>query len=273
MVNLSAFAVVDTGHTTTKFARPFPFDFISCNGKDLVVTVGDSWTWGADMSPDNNNEYRLKNHFGHHVAQKLNADWLNLGQNGSGNFWMYDRIRELAGLLPNLKYQRIYIICTLTETGRAINSSVDIDFYSFFKLNPTDRFVEYLNNLCVDNIIQALSPFNNVSLHIGTNFVDYLGKPHNVVLPTPWLELICQHYQQTYVGNCQIVSPQVIEELRQLKDLVPSTKHNDYLQLLNNLLENALQRERTIASLPGINRLHPDAHCHRLWAEYILKSV
>lgn len=273
MVDLSKFSLIDTGHTTTQSANPYPFNFVSHNGANLVVTVGDSWTWGADMTPDNNDIFRIQNHFGMQLSKNLDSDWLGLGQNGSGNFWIYDKICELADLIPQLEYQHIYVVCTLTETGRAINSRLDIDFYRFFLENHCNDLISFLNNRCVDNIIQVLSVFDNVSLHMGTNFVDYLGHSYDCLMPKPWLELICNHHGYPYYGNCQVVSPAVIQELEQLKSLVPDNKLIDYWQFLNNLTEQALQRERMISTVPGIKKLHPSAHSHSLWADYILQNI
>ena len=274
MVNLSVFSVVDTGHNAIKnLQNTYPFDFINRGKRNLVVTVGDSWTWGADMTPDNNNEYRIKHHFGRLLADNLNADWLSLAQSGSGNFWMYDRIKELATVIPKLAYDRIYVVCTLTETGRAVSTRQDIDFYKFFQHNHPNEFIKYLNNLCVDNIVSALKPFDNIVLKVGTNFVDYLGNDYDFIMPTPWLELMCQRHNIEYTDNCQIVSSWVIDEFKQLGNLVPGTQLNNYLNLLNSLLDSALKRRNLVRSVPDTNYSHPMAQSHKLWADYVLKSM
>ena len=273
-MNLSVFSVVDTGHCQIKNLKNlYPFDFVDRSKKKLVVTVGDSWTWGTDMTPDNNNEYRLKHHFGHQLACNLNADWLSLGQSGSGNFWMYDRVREFARIIPNLIYDQIYVVCTLTETGRAVSVRTDIDFNRYFQNYHVNGFIKYLNNLCVNNIVAALRPFDNVLLKVGTNFVDYLGDDHEFVMSTPWLKLICQQHSIEYTGNCQTMSPWAISDLRQLNNQVPDNKHNDYLNLLETLADSALERKQLLLSVPGMNRFHPTSQGHRLWADYVLKFM
>jgi len=274
MVNLEKFSIVDTGHKTKNiFKYACPFDYISASSNILVVTVGDSWTWGSDMTTDDNNNYRLQNHYGNLIARAYNADWLNLGQGGSGNFWMYDRVQELANIIPELHYQRIFVICTLTETGRAIITRQDIDFYNFFKHNSLDEFLLHLNSICVNNITTMLEPFNNVVLRIGTNFVDYLGPSNEFLMPKSWLELMCTYYQIPYTGKCYIVSPWVFDELQQLKNLVPPNKINAYLDLLNSLVDRALHRELLIRSVPDIRCHHPQATSHKLWADYILQNI
>jgi hypothetical protein len=268
LVNLDNFSLVYTGNTVTR-----PYSFVNLQGKNLVVTMGDSWTWGSDMTLDDNHEHRLQNHFGQRLAQEWSADWLNIAQGGSGNFWLYDRVEELAKVIPTLDYQHIYVVCTLTEIGRAVQARTDIDFYNFFVENDIKDFLFFLNNLCAEKIIQYLQPFDNVTLKIGTNFVNYLGNPYNVLLPRTWLELMCEHCGVDYSGICHVVSPWALGELRALIDLVPEHKHNDYLSMLNELVDSALQRERLLRSLPITRNLHPTAPGHGIWANYILQNI
>ena len=43
----------------------------------LVITVGDSWTWGDDLTPNNDNEYRKQLVYGTQIAKKFKFDFLN----------------------------------------------------------------------------------------------------------------------------------------------------------------------------------------------------
>ena len=52
------------------------FDFVDRNADALTVTVGDSWTWGADLAPDK----RLEQVYGNLISIELGTDWLNLAQ-------------------------------------------------------------------------------------------------------------------------------------------------------------------------------------------------
>jgi hypothetical protein len=225
------------------------------------------------MTPTDNNQHRLNNHYGQIIATQLGSDWLNLGQGGSGNFWMYDRVRELAQVIPTLNYKSILVVCTLTETGRAIESRCDIDFVSFFKHNAPKDLLQYLNTICVHNVVSALEPFEHVTLRIGTNFVDYLGPASKHILATSWTELLCHKYNIPYTGPCYVVSPWVFDGLHQLKNLVPPEKINDYLDLINSLVDRALHRELLIRSVPDIRCHHPQATSHKLWADYILQNI
>ena len=283
MVNLEKFSIVDTGHSTKnpiKYACPF--DFVSAASEVLVVTVGDSWTWGLDMTPNDDNTHRLQHHYGSVIARALSADWLNLGQGGSGNFWLYDRVQELAEIIPTLNYQHIYVICTFTETGRAVASRQDIDFYHFLHHNPVDQFLPYLNQVCIDRVISALALFDNVTLRIGTNFVDYIGPHCDAVLPQSWLELLCNQHNVPYTESCCVVSSWVIDSLQQLIALAPDRV--EYMKFLNSLVDPAIARANLFRQVPGIKYIgdlkngsaiggHPKASGHQVWADYILKNL
>jgi len=103
------------------------FDFIGNGSKTLVVTVGESWTWGSDITVDNDKETRLSKVYGRLIAEQLNSDWLNLSLPGAGNFWIANTVGEFINISGMLEYDKIYLICTLTEIGRSlIQTTIDI---------------------------------------------------------------------------------------------------------------------------------------------------
>ena len=164
------FTIAD--HTNSWYTQATnTFDFVDRNSDTLVVTVGDSWTWGCDLTPyDYDNNYRIQNVYGNQVAEKINSDWLNLSLPASGNFWLATQVTDLAKVIPNLKYNRIYVICTFTESGRWFNTKfdLDIDYIAWFKNNiqtasDFDQLLSMFNQRCVTKIQTAL-PFDHVQL-------------------------------------------------------------------------------------------------------------
>lgn len=283
MVDVTKFTVVDTGHTTrNNIKKNCPFDFIGGGHQTCVITLGDSWTWGCDMTVNDHESTRLSNHYGRVIANSIGADWCNIAQGGSGNFWIYDRVRELANMIPELHYNKIYVICTFTETGRAIEARQDIDFYSWFKNNNIDKFVPWLNNLCVEKILASLQHFQNVKSFIGTNFVDWSGYSYHNLLSKSWLQCLCEHYGIDYNHNCQIVSSWVMEGFRTLSNLTQDP--NAYLDMINTWVDIAIKRANLLRTIPDmkltvnpstnrVNTGHPGVLGHKLWAEYILRNL
>jgi hypothetical protein len=283
MVNLDHFSIVDTGHSTRNATKSWcPFNFVGQDSNTLVVTVGDSWTWGCDMTPDDNEDHRLKHHYGRTIADHLAADWLNLGQGGAGNFWICDKVKELALVIPTWDYKKIYVICTFTEIGRAINSRQDIDFYNFFQTQSLDQLLPWLNDLCVERITGSLSQCVNVQLVIGTNFVDWTGATYDFLIKPCWVELLSRQCGIDYDHQCHVVSSWVFDEFSQLSELTKDSV--EFKNLLHSWLDAAIDRANLIRKIPAITRTlspatgamltgHPNAAGHKVWAEAILSHL
>jgi len=267
------FTSVDTGFTDPVSGRKnFGFTFTNNKSDKLVVTVGDSWTWGADMTVNDNMEFRLSNHYGKLLSRELQADWLNLGQGGSGNFWLMGKIKELSSLIPELAYQHIYLICTFTEPGRAFNSDLDrhIDYIDWFNNNNDyNNLLKFLNDYVVEQIIDAVKLHKNVTLKIGSNFVDHIGleKASAVLLPDTWIETI---YNQKF-NTCYMVSTPVIESLKSSIDLC--NNKNKYLDWIINLSTSALDRRKILEDTNNFRNYHPLARGHQIWGKYILENL
>ena len=112
-----------------------------CRGrKHLLITVGDSWTYGDSLggkgshpwrpSPEwdalheQNLQDRMQHCFGRHVADALLADWFECSTRGCDNDHIMNEAewwcsQDATPILDN--YARVYICVVLTELGRACN--------------------------------------------------------------------------------------------------------------------------------------------------------
>lgn len=248
------------------------FDFVDNNSDTLVVTVGESWTYGADVVEDDNDPARLEHVYGALVAKELKADWLNLGQRGAGNFWIAERVEELSQILSKLNYQQVYVICTFTEPGRSFDSQHDryIDYITWFKENTPDKFLEFLNTECINRIKSALNTFNNVTLRIGVNFVDPCGFPNTKeFLQKSWIDLIAE--KNNFTMTPCYVSDFGVFDLRNARDFFPDPVV--FLTWMNDLIDKSSQRYLIIRDKRYFVNMHPYAHDHITWANYILESL
>lgn len=273
------FSQYDTGHfDSTGVVNPTSFNFINNNADNLVVTVGCSWTWGANMTKNDDPEHRLKYNFGRVLADNLDADWLCLGQVGTGNFWLYQKVEEFVKLISSLKYKKIYIICTLTEVGRQCYTELDshIDYADYFANNKYGTpLLEHLNEYAVSRIIAATTPHSNVVLRIGTNFVDPIGVgiAGKHVVPKNWLSILCEASGTEYTGPCYTVSHLAADRLRKLQKFT----HDGfgYTLWLTDLLNQGGERirlcQRCDLLMPGTG--HPGVEGHNIWAQEILKTL
>jgi len=269
------FKYTDTGHNNVPRLDPRgknPFNFISHNSNKLVVTIGDSWTWGDDITFNNDDKVRLQKTYGRIVATELSADWLNLGQGGSGNFWLAEKTEELEKIIKRLQYDHIYIICTLTEIGRGFNSNFDrgIDYVTWFKNNPDHtKLPNFLNQIVVDKIIKNLGSIENVTLRIGTNFVNHVGleSAKNFVLEQPWVNLYCNNN----TPECYFVSNFVFDAFNSALDLV--SDKNLYLTWLDTMASSAIKRRSVLENNTFFRNYHPLEKGHNVWARYILDNI
>ena len=170
------------------------FDFIGRDSQCLLVTIGDSWTYGDKLLN------RLDEVYGRLIANELKSDWLNLGLCAQGNFWIASMVEEFSKIINQLEYDKIYVICVFTGVGRWFNTKYDnyIDYITWFKENihqpnDFDLLIPWLNDQCVQRILTALEPFKQVQLKIGTNFLDHTGLTrlsNNQLLPQPWYRIM-----------------------------------------------------------------------------------
>jgi len=134
------------------------------NSKKLLITAGDSWTWGVSLESAN----RTKQIYGEVLSKKLDYSWINIGLPGESNLVIKDYLRNV---INNLKqtYEDITVIFTLTESTRDL---VSLDFceknYNIIKDNSWPSF----DNLNHDNIAILENEFSNshildvINLHI-----------------------------------------------------------------------------------------------------------
>ena len=58
--------------------------FVNRDKNDLLITVGDSWTWGDSLG-DISVRYRSEHVYGKYLTEFLDSDWINYGYCGGGN--------------------------------------------------------------------------------------------------------------------------------------------------------------------------------------------
>lgn len=253
------------------------YDFVSRDSPELLVTVGDSWTWGSDISLNNrDHQYRRDHVWGSLIAKRYDYDWLNLSLCAQGNFWIASMVDELCDVIPALAYKKIHVVCVFTGIGRWFNTKydVDIDYTSWFKENlrskdDFDRFLTMLNARCVDQITNKLLLFPHVNLKIATNFVDHLGfddLPCDNLIKDPWYRVL--GLQDTGpVYTCTYY-----DRMHMIVDFINQEFHDDFKKWFINLTEISSRRIALLKSVPGFRNYHPTETYHQIWADYLHAS-
>jgi hypothetical protein len=272
------------------------FDFVDRRSKTLIITIGDSWTWGADLTQHNettlhldrraDDDYRINTVYGNVLASRLNADFLNLGESGAGNWHIVRKLNELKTISNQLTYDDILIVGVFTECGRDFNSHCDlnVDYRSWLlnNINAADRyygFLEFVNSCIAESVLSIIQQLDSRFRFVfATNFVDPIGydplQPWFV--PQSWLKIICTEQQLDYQPDqCYMVFPWVIEKFEAVFDMAPELDRLTWLSWISKVTEQAniraklcQQDNKNFAQL-----LHPTAVNHLCWANYLHNIV
>jgi len=294
--NLYDYFSVATSQDSATLVGKQLFDFVDRQSDTLVITIGDSWTWGADLTQTrlqgthlsrlHDDAYRINNVFGNQISQVLNADFLNLGESGSGNWHIYKKIKELYNIADQLHYDKIIVISVFTELGRDLNSTndIDIDYRSWLLKNIHDytdyyNFFEFINSQIAQKIYDLILKFDSkVQWMFGNNFVDPIG--YDVLdpwwIPETWLQIIFQTNGKQYMPNqCYTVFPWVIEKFEMVFDVAPELDRITWLKWITEISEHANQRANMCLNdnVSFGNLLHPLAHNHKCWSDYLIKKI
>lgn len=285
------FSLPDKRRTQTLIGKN-PYDFVSRNSNKLIITIGDSWTWGAgltkmkikelhtDKLEDDN--YRLTHVYGGILSNTLQTDFLNLGESGSDNFYMANKLKELHNIIDQLDYDSVVTVCVFTEVARQFLGPDDnnVDYGSWLHNNihqDSDyyEFLRFINSTIADEIVPLL---DKLKVYFATNFVDPIGfeKLESNFLSKTWLKTWCESIQESYPEPCYLVSPWIFEDLeKKIFDLCPTLDRDFFLTWANRALLSADKRanickqdNRNFAQL-----LHPLSSGHSVWADYVSREI
>jgi hypothetical protein len=122
------------------------------NQPTLLITAGDSWTWGDSLGGTNlkhdNFEHRTNHIYGHLLAKKLSSDFINIGMPGFDNVNIILNLEKVLDQLTK-SYKQINVVITLTETGREFTNIYLTcqDLYTNILAGPDwPTFEEIVNN-------------------------------------------------------------------------------------------------------------------------------
>lgn len=243
------------------------FDFKSRESTTLLVTIGDSWTYGSDLNPS----LRTEQVYGNKLSKMRNSDWLNLGLPAQGNFWIVDRLEELINIEHDLMYDNIVVVCVFTSVARFFATSQDqyLDYTAWFKKiknNFSELFV-MLNEECVRRINNLIKN-SNIKLVLTTNFVDHLGfqnLSNKCIIADPWYMHMntakpitgktyhCPYYERLSLSvEFGFVPREYIDEFKQ------------WILTLDTAHERRLDE---------IGCVHPDHRGHLSWAQYLHEII
>ena len=294
--------------STYNLDEKYSFDFLK-EGKDiLVVTIGDSWTWGGGLNgtdpkveDDFQKTLRLNEVYGAKVAKALDADFLNLSMPGQSNGWIANYFEKLVDDFDFSPYKKVFVVITMSEVAREWmdENDVEVDYYNFCAdIKSIDDFFakqsEKISNKVIEIeqkakqknlpmvVLKSIAfvednypkGFVNVDKTWQECLLDADNKKYEkfglylcqtaVVEKLHWLLEYNNHY---YVGNKKVKrdNPTLPEETFKIQRLGLLDKIDKFNDLIYNSDTNTWRS--------AVDRGHPNAKGHTIWANYIIGKL
>lgn len=286
---MSFYVVPSLNTQNTKFTygeapeRSWYYEFVT-GKQDLLITVGDSWTWGDSLGQidfdkgifDDIN-HRTLHVFGRLLADKLNRDFLMLAKCGATNSEIH---RMAFGYIDQIKskYRKITVVITLTELMREITGDP-------WWLDPAPT-EDSLDGFLTDYECNMLATFHAAMLEhpdvqwiLARNFT--VSYPSNIskfpyMLEKTWVDILAeaQEDKSLYPQDARIVSQLgfvPLEEYLQKRSLHRSWRRDLYGLMssaslaIDWLMDSDLNYKKATK--------HPTELGHELWANYLYNYI
>jgi len=252
----------------------------------LVITAGDSWTWGDSLgtiNPEDNlfddYNHRTEHVYGRLLADKLNADFLNIAKCGGWNSEIFDNL-ILALKHINTKYEKIYVFVTLTELGREIWGDPLWIGDDFLNIDTIDEFLKKYEENMFTSFKQLIGTYPNINFKIARNFtysyqgnINILNKYH---IEKTWVDCLnlAQDNSNEYPDDIRIMSGICMVPLHKRLKKLGIFKRFKYQFIeyyatadlaIDWLNESSLNYKKATK--------HPTEEGHQIWADYLFSRI
>lgn len=235
-----------------------PYNYMDRGSQELIVTVGDSWTYGDSLGTTqvrngiDDSNYRLAHVYGNLLTEQLGTDWINLALPGASNYCMLNWLGQL--LDHKSAHSKITCIITLTESGRH-------EELCWATGNLLQTALKHMVIKTYSMVRELRLRYPRVVFQVAHNFTDSIAG-HGVFEHT-WLEVMTGQQLQ---NNTFIV---VSEHIRQLN-------YNKTYPDTPAVIDQAMRRIDLLDSCEHCNphdSRHPTEQGHRLWANYLATNL
>lgn len=237
-----------------------PYYYKNRGSSQLLITVGDSWTYGDSLGHTcvreghDDTEYRQEHVYGNLISEELNSNWINLALPGISNRQMFIWLEQL---LSKQHSNNIVCVITLTESGR----HEEIEWLDT-KLSTLQSNLENMVHRTYNWIAEIQSRYSSIKFVVAHNFTDSLDTKLNLCDQT-WLEVLT---------NSQIQNGTHIVVSEHIKQLNYSYTYPDTL----DVIDRALARINLLDACKYCHKhdsRHPTEYGHEQWANYLLRQI
>lgn len=299
---------------TIQFDEKFTFDLLQQDRDTLLVTIGDSWTWGHGISmtrwedgvvieTDSEKHTRLESVFGMLIANKINADFLNLSYPGQSNGWIAEYFDQfIAQYKSKMDYKKVIVIITMSEVAREWLGEFDppVNYYEFCDdITSIDDFFARQSKKIADKITSTQKKITHDDLPVkvikAIGFVEDNYPRGFIDCGKTWQEVLCEEggtpYEKNKLYLCQTL---VVEKLDtylmeynhhafdktgKIKKQYPSLPIEIYQEQRSSLLDkidkfnDLIYNSKTNTWRSKEDRGHPSAEGHKIWANYLIEQI
>jgi hypothetical protein len=257
----------------------------------LVITVGDSWTWGdhlgvIDWDKASNDPCRMEEIAGRVLSNRMRADWVNIARPGCSNYWMIEQLINIEDHLHRVrnKYKQIYVVVTLTEDLRestyARRINVDKPYQEFWdNSNSIKEFLVKVEGYLFYNLEEFFKRVPFVNAKVSRAFTDVW--PENtspLLLEKTWCDVIQDNIQfDRYWKPVPFVGQMAIDPLNEkFMSQLSGQRELRYKEEFLDIMDRVGRRWNFLGAsdynLKG-STYHPNAAGHRLWGDYLYVHI
>jgi hypothetical protein len=248
----------------------------------LLITIGDSWTWGdslhgIDISQGKfDDPRRLTSIYGYKLSRMLDSDFVNIGECAGNNFNMIDRLSKLLEFNYE-KYSQIFVVITLTENGREL--SKPCTYLENKNYSSLSEFLSNFEKLMFLSLRDIFSKFDKkckflIARNFTYSFEDNVKIIERYHAKKTWVDCLNEKINNPYPQEIRFLTKMVVDPLvLQLK------KSKIYFQVKEELtkeFDKSLQAinwfEKSYLNYKKATK-HPTEIGHEIWANYLYKEL
>lgn len=254
----------------------------------LLITSGDSWTWGDNLGKIHKKkpivlddpQIRLSTIYGKILSQNLESDWINVAQCGQSNLWMAANLQEILNNVKN-HYDKIYVVVTLTELGRELNSNFmnKFDYDNLIKLSTYNKFLSFFEKLTFERFKSIIENSDKkISFLFGRNFTDTFEENKKIlpIVEKTWCDFMNEKIKYyPYENNVRMVNFKI-----SISQFQSFCKNYNKVELFDKFIDheskNIINRIKFLNSYQNQspNKSNkPDADAHITWANYFYSKI
>jgi hypothetical protein len=257
---------------------------ITENKKDLMVNIGESWTYGENVYDiaSGIQRYNLNTQldytFGPIMSRLLDVDFYQYAIPGNSNGNMVKELTRILEYVQRFKYEKIYLVVQLTEPSREHAQLHEFEYdhpiHSLYKRNKKISFYQWLcqyDEIFLDLIDKIASKFKNIECIVWKNFCKWntLKEYKNIrKIQTNWITKSAEILDVDY-SPISFQSVGWFNELFQNKKMYKIKFDAEW----SNKEINKIEKSNQFLNANELHSMHPNDKAHKIWANYLIKEA